>query len=1015
MDEDSHTITAEVSDPAGNNSTETLIVIVDRTDPSIEFTHTDPWYTNGDPVVLQGTVGDNRPLDELTVTVGGESVQQNAQGDWQVSLNLDENSHTITAEVSDPAGNNSTETLTVIVDRTGPQTAVSSDSTIYHTSPIRFTVSFGDSVYGFEEDDIEVEVNNNLVTEGAIHSFNVVNPRIYRFSVIPNSAGEVVVTVPAGSGNDIYGNGNVGHSRTIEYDPPVLTPIFSASVDSGHVPLEVLFTDESTQGVYPIAEWEWDFGNGEVRDSQGPHTITYSDTGRFDVTLRISDSYGGSRDTTYLDFIQVDVGPTANFGIVGDGIGNDSLTVEFVDHSTQGTYPIAEWEWDFGNGEEGLVYDSAGEPSDIFHTYMLEEDEDEKTFSVMLRIYDTQGNQDSLMISDYIFVSKEMPRSIFTISPNPLDGGVAKETQYRFTDSSRPFEENAITRWVWDFGDGDTVEVVDSNATEVTHTYMDPGYFRVRLTVYDERGTSYQDMKTGEDKVVVKAQPPTANFELIEPSSATGILPLYIEFDASASTSGSYPIQSYTWNFGDDTGGHDGGDKMSHVYTSEGTYQATVTLCDSLDNCHESSAVQIEISPFSIKEGSAQSDYHLISVPYRLDNASVSETIGDDFGDYDPEKWRLWDYVSQGNAFNRDYYIEYGSDGFAGNFSQGKSLFLIVRGSSDKELDFGQVNLTTDLEKIIRLNSGWNLIGNPYHRSVNWPETNGVETPRLYSDGQFQNKTSLEPWQGYAVRNTTSSEITVTISAPDGNEVSEPFFNLEHFDWLTELSLSMGESRDQYNHIGMLAEDQSQLKSHYCLSEIPPFFSSISLNFSGDKCADIRSPLDESKEWNLEIQSSESGEALLSWRYMVDPPENPRLYLINDLTKEQVDMAEKSEYIFSIGEGTNHLRIVYGDPGEMTQVIPDHVDLTQNYPNPFNPYTRIRYGLPTSSHAKLSVYSVTGQLVRVLTDEEQEAGYHTARWDGKNSLGSHVSSGVYFYVLSVDGQPLKKRKMALIK
>ncbi|OQY28532.1 MAG: hypothetical protein B6244_07235 [Candidatus Cloacimonetes bacterium 4572_55] len=129
LGEGSHTITAEVADLAGNNSTETVTVIVDRIDPSIEFTHTDPFHTNDNPVVLQGIVDDNSPLDELVVTVGGESVQPDAQGNWQVSLNLDEDSHTITAEATDLAGNNSTGTLTVIVDRTDPSIAFN------HTDP----------------------------------------------------------------------------------------------------------------------------------------------------------------------------------------------------------------------------------------------------------------------------------------------------------------------------------------------------------------------------------------------------------------------------------------------------------------------------------------------------------------------------------------------------------------------------------------------------------------------------------------------------------------------------------------------------------------------------------------------------------------------------------------------------------------------------------------------------------------------------------------------------------------
>lgn len=88
--------------------------------------------------------------------------------------------------------------------------------------------------------------------------------------------------------------------------------------------------------------------------------------------------------------------------------------------------------------------------------------------------------------------------------------------------------------------------------------------------------------------------------------------------------------------------------------------------------------------------------------------------------------------------------------------------------------------------------------------------------------------------------------------------------------------------------------------------------------------------------------------------------------------------------------------------------------LFQNYPNPFNPKTTIGYHLPQEGHVKIQVYNVNGQLVRALVDTEQTSGFHVAEWDGLNSAGQAVSSGVYFYRMQV-GEVVKQRKLLLLK
>jgi subtilisin family serine protease len=93
---------------------------------------------------------------------------------------------------------------------------------------------------------------------------------------------------------------------------------------------------------------------------------------------------------------------------------------------------------------------------------------------------------------------------------------------------------------------------------------------------------------------------------------------------------------------------------------------------------------------------------------------------------------------------------------------------------------------------------------------------------------------------------------------------------------------------------------------------------------------------------------------------------------------------------------------------------PPALHLDQNYPNPFNPSTWIPFYLPQDGNARLTIYSVRGELVKVLRDRWYQEGAHSVRWDGRDRKGSRVASGVYFCVLRQNGID-QKMKMTLIR
>jgi hypothetical protein len=93
---------------------------------------------------------------------------------------------------------------------------------------------------------------------------------------------------------------------------------------------------------------------------------------------------------------------------------------------------------------------------------------------------------------------------------------------------------------------------------------------------------------------------------------------------------------------------------------------------------------------------------------------------------------------------------------------------------------------------------------------------------------------------------------------------------------------------------------------------------------------------------------------------------------------------------------------------------PRAVTLNQNYPNPFNPSTTIAFDLPHSGATSLKIYDVRGRLVRTLIDEVRQAGPNKRVWDGRNTAGQRVASGVYLYRL-IFGDFVQTKKMTLLK
>ena len=124
-----------------------------------------------------------------------------------------------------------------------------------------------------------------------------------------------------------------------------------------------------------------------------------------------------------------------------------------------------------------------------------------------------------------------------------------------------------------------------------------------------------------------------------------------------------------------------------------------------------------------------------------------------------------------------------------------------------------------------------------------------------------------------------------------------------------------------------------------------------------------------------------------------------------------------SPLIFDTVDITGSLNITKYN-GSVT-VLPNHTVLLPNYPNPFNPETWIPFKLARNAPVTINIYNTEGQLIRTITLGNKNAGVYVTKdkaayWDGKDSFGDRVASGVYYYTLQA-GEFRATRKMLIVK
>ena len=129
------------------------------------------------------------------------------------------------------------------------------------------------------------------------------NPAVTYFA--PGQYNVKLIVTNAGGSNEI-----IKSQFITVYAVPVVN--FGGTPLNGCFPLPVQFTDQSIAGSGSINKWEWDFGDGNLSSTQTP-THIYIGAGNFNVSLRVTNTFGCVTTATKPHYIQIGSGAKASF------------------------------------------------------------------------------------------------------------------------------------------------------------------------------------------------------------------------------------------------------------------------------------------------------------------------------------------------------------------------------------------------------------------------------------------------------------------------------------------------------------------------------------------------------------------------------------------------------------------------------------------------------------------------------------------------------------------------------
>jgi gliding motility-associated-like protein len=323
-----------------------------------------------------------------------------------------------------------------------------------------------------------------------------------------------------------------------------------------------------TDGVHPIVNTIWNFGDGNTLNSLAtPVTHIYTTNGSYTIKLLVTDSYGCSDSIIRPNFVTTG-SATAAF-ISPDTASCPTKNIRFINQSFTN---IATNVWSFGDGQTS----SLPNPT---HTYAAD-----GNYTIKLVVTDVFGCIDSITKPTYINIIS--PKAIFAVSDSFK---TCPPLIVNYTNNSLNALQNN-----WGFGDASF-----STLLNPTHVFNVPGAFVSKLVVTSQGGCKDSAVKT------IRINGPSGTFTY---APLTGCAPLTVNFASTAINT-----LNYIWDYADGNTSSTNLPTSSHVFNNVGTYLPKLILEDAL-GCRTTAIGLDTISTYGVS-GIIKANKYLICGP----------------------------------------------------------------------------------------------------------------------------------------------------------------------------------------------------------------------------------------------------------------------------------------------------------------------------------------------------------------------------------------------------------------
>jgi len=483
----------------------------------------------------------------------------------------------------------------------------------------------------------------------------------------------------------------------------------------------------------------------------------------------------------------------------------------------------------------------------------------------------------------------------------------------------------------------------------------------------------------------------------------------------------------------------------------------------------------VDEHPFEVFQNFSKMRYLMLATPIHPEDGRPEAVVGDDFGG-EPAGWPRW-IVCRWDWKAAEYYFYKEPDTpDPPQFDAGRGFWVLQNVLDSTDIDVFGRGASQRKDFVIPLNPpieeekirGLKQVGNPFPYTIDWGNSkvsDGVTRKTLtieeaaeegwvdghaytwdWENSQYKPvspwdppaKRKLEEWLGFWVEQLDPERRLELLIPPEKVSAPKVVAGLEE-GWFLELPVRSadGKFQDIYNGLGIRPHASSGPDAYDAVEFMPPTTSYVQLYFPHDNPDDPENywqdrpgkytydyrNMDWTEQiWTFEVSTNLSDTDLqISWPNIDSIPRDYQ-FCLEDLENGNriEDLREVPSYSFNSGSGgvrSFRLIVSYHPTAveeESKSGFPCSFALEQNIPNPFNAQTRIRYHLAGAGHVRLVIFSLWGQQVRVLVDEYKKAGSYAVGWDGRDTDGREMASGIYLYRIEV-GASSQTRKMLLIR